>query len=305
MSGLRRHVKQYFMYSGRDMLSQVAAGFMNPVNSCIIRIMTGGMKDKAEVFETVLDMSYSTRIVLGKHDITLITELLPNDRNAPKLVSFASNGYEKDKVIYKVRKDFSEDIDRKDASQLQRVLDAVHREAVEAVKAGEGIRKEPAEYLNALKSELGRKQPARALAIAKEAGRMHPDDPMILTHLGYLIAMVEKKYKTAIDACEKSVNIMPRRLPAGLDTEHKPLLYFHLTRVYQAAGNRQEAVRAVYRGIGFDTDNGVLHRELERLGVRRRPVVPFLGRGHFLNRMLGRLRHRILGPLESGTLEDI
>ena len=262
------------------------------------------MKDKAEVFKTVLDMSYSTRIVLGSHDITLVTEKMPFDNNAPKLVSFSTNGYEKDKVIYRVRKDFSDNIDPGDASALQRVMDMVHKEAIEAVKAGEGIRKEPAEYIRAMRAELGRKQSARALQIAREAIRMHPDDPLVLTYYGYLSALLEKDYKTAIDACEKAVTLLPRKLPEALGAAQKPLMYFHLTRVYSASGNRQEAVRAIYRGIAFDNENGVLHRELEKLGVRRRPVIPFIGRQNIVNRILGRLRHRVLGPPETGTIEE-
>ena len=52
---------------------------------------------------------------------------------------------------------------RNDDSVVQRVMDMVHKEAIEAVKAGEGIRKEPAEYIRAMRAELGRKQSARAL----------------------------------------------------------------------------------------------------------------------------------------------
>lgn len=266
--------------------------------------MEGGVRDRAEVFETILDMSYTTRIVVGRHDLTLITEKLPYDRNSPKLVSFESNAYEKDKVVYRVRKEFSEDIDIKDASQIQRVMDFVHKEAINELKAGKGIRKEAAAYLKAIKAEIKQKKYPKAFNIAKEAYQMHPGDPMILTYYGYLSGKVEKKFKTAVEACEKAINLLPRKLPSGLDSKHRPRLYFHLSRVYQAAGKRNEAVNSLYRGIGYDEENGILHKELERIGVRRRPVIPFMSRDNFLNIWLGKLRHRILGPKGAGLTED-
>jgi len=270
---------------------------------CIIKLMKGEHREKAEVLETVVDISHTTRVLLGRHDITVITEKLPYDMNAPRVVSFATNAYEKDRVIYKVRKDFTEDIDIRDASQLQRVIDMLHREALEGIKAGQNIRKEPGAYLKAIKS-AGRRNPTKALALAKEAYVMHPDDSMVLSYYGYLLAMVEKKYKSAADFCEKAITLHPRKLPPGLGSTQKPLLYFHLARVYHVSGNRNGAVKTIYRGIGFDVEGGILHRELEKLGVRRRPVIPFLGRNNALNRLFGRLRHRIKGPPEPGTIEE-
>lgn len=266
--------------------------------------MEGGVKVRAEVFETILDMSYTTRMVVGRHDLTLITEKLPYDKNSPKLVSFESNAYEKDRVVFSIRKEFTEDIDIKDASQLQRVLDFVHKEAINELKSGKGIRKEAAVYLKAIKLEIKQKQYSKALKLARESFQMHPSDPMVLTYYGYLSGIVEKKYKVAVEACEKAINLLPRKLPSGLDSKQRPLLYFHLTRVYQAMGNRNDAVNAIYRGIGYDEENGILHRELERIGVRRRSVIPFLGRNNFLNVWLGKIRHKILGPKDAGLTEE-
>lgn len=260
--------------------------------------------DDARVAQTVLDISYTTGVTVGKQEITVITEKLPHDKNAPKLVSFSTHGYMKDRVVYKVRKDYTEDIDIMDASQLQRIIEAQHKHAIEEIKGGKAIRREPSEYLKAIRTMIKKRDLKRALAIAAEARDVHPDDPLVLTHYGYLLAMVEKKHKSALEACEKAITLLPRKMPSGLEHSQKPLLYWHLTRVYQSAGNRNGAVQAIYRGIGFDREGGILHKELERIGVRRRPVIPFLGRSSLINRFLGMIRHRLLGPPDQGFLEE-
>lgn len=257
-----------------------------------------------EVFDTVVDISHTTRVLIDRRDVTVITEKMPFDKTSPKIVSFATNGYEKDRVIYTLRKDFAADIDIKDAFQLQRIIDKLHREAIEEIKAGKDTRKEPVAYLQAIKAELDHKNTSRALQVAKEAYDLHPDDPIVLSYYGYLKAMVNSDFASALGICERAISLHPRKLPAGLGSSQKPLLYFHLTRVLLASGNRDEAVHAIYRGIGFDVEGGILHRELERLGIRRRPVIPFFGRDNALNRLLGRLRHRVAGPSDTDVLED-
>jgi hypothetical protein len=44
-------------------------------------------------------------------------------------------------------------------------------------------------------------------------------------------------------------------------------------------------------GIHYEPGDVRLNRMLGKLGIRRSPVLPFLGRANPLNRSLGRLRH--------------
>jgi hypothetical protein len=39
---------------------------------------------------------------------------------------------------------------------------------------------------------------------------------------------------------------------------------------------------------------------LHKFGVRRGPMIPFMGRSNSINRILGKCRHRLLGPKRTG-----
>lgn len=78
---------------------------------------------------------------------------------------------------------------------------------------------------------------------------------------------------------------------------YNPDLYLSLARIYLAFDCRAEAVRYLRRGLMVDPENERLRRKLADLGVRRRPAIRFLPRGHLINRMLGRLQARMTGPV--------
>jgi tetratricopeptide (TPR) repeat protein len=77
---------------------------------------------------------------------------------------------------------------------------------------------------------------------------------------------------------------------------YNPDLYLNLSRIYLAFDFRGEAIRFLRRGLMVDPDNERVQRRLSELGIRRRPTIRFLPRSHTLNRMLGRVQARMLGP---------
>ncbi|MBW2280952.1 MAG: hypothetical protein JRG76_15405 [Deltaproteobacteria bacterium] len=77
---------------------------------------------------------------------------------------------------------------------------------------------------------------------------------------------------------------------------YNPDLYLNLARIYLAFDFKAEAVRYLRRGLMVDPESERLGRKLAELGVRRRPAIRFLPRGHALNRLMGRLQARLLGP---------
>jgi predicted Zn-dependent protease len=73
-------------------------------------------------------------------------------------------------------------------------------------------------------------------------------------------------------------------------------LYVNLSRIYLAFDMKADAIRFLRRGLMVEPDNRRIQRRLAQLGVRRRPPLRFLPRGHRLNRFLGRVQARMLGP---------
>ena len=80
-------------------------------------------------------------------------------------------------------------------------------------------------------------------------------------------------------------------------------LYMNLARIYAVFGFKAEAIRHLKRGLMVDPENRGLRDTLASYGVRRRPPLRFLPRGHVVNRFLGRIHARIAGgsgPISAG-----
>lgn len=108
-----------------------------------------------------------------------------------------------------------------------------------------------------------------------------------LSFLGVSEARGQRDWAAATDHCKAALSL--RRTEAQF--------YLNLAEVYLAAGRREDAVAALDNGLIYLSDDARIRRARARLGKRRSSVLPFLERGHFLNRSLGKLRQRLLAIL--------
>jgi len=74
--------------------------------------------------------------------------------------------------------------------------------------------------------------------------------------------------------------------------------HLNLAEVYSLAGLREMSLYKLDYALGLFGDDPRLKRARSKIEKRRTPVLPFFGREHFLNRKLGKLRHRILKDAE-------
>jgi tetratricopeptide (TPR) repeat protein len=102
-----------------------------------------------------------------------------------------------------------------------------------------------------------------------------------LSYFGLCIALVQKKYKDAIDLCKRALEL------EFYNAEH----YINFMKVYVAAGNRKKALETVEAGLRLHPEDQALLQARRSLGVRARPAVPFLGRSNPINVSLGQARH--------------
>jgi tetratricopeptide (TPR) repeat protein len=102
-----------------------------------------------------------------------------------------------------------------------------------------------------------------------------------LSFFGLCMALIEKKYKPAIDLCKRAIELQ------FYNSDH----YANLSRVYLAAGNRKKALETVEAGLKLDSDHEGLVEARRLVGVRSKPAVPFLDRTHPINVSLGQSRH--------------
>lgn len=139
------------------------------------------------------------------------------------------------------------------AEALRRGIDAVRRE----------------EYLLGL----------TLLTDAYSGKEMPPADG--LSYYGLCLALVQKKFKPAVDLCRKAIELQ----------FYHPEHYANLARVYMAAENRKKALAAIDEGLRVLPDDESLVELRVELGRRKKPVIPFLPRDNALNVALGRARH--------------
>ena len=130
-------------------------------------------------------------------------------------------------------------------------------------------------------------QSAEALEYLRHAAEMKQQNPYYLSFLGVSVARAQRKWAAAVKLCETAVSL--RRTDAQL--------YLNLAEVYVSAGRRDDAVAVLESGLVYIRADARISRARADLGKRCSPVLPFLERGNFLNRSLGKLRHRVLGRL--------
>jgi tetratricopeptide (TPR) repeat protein len=129
----------------------------------------------------------------------------------------------------------------------------------------------------------------RALTMFLEIyGSEEPPSPMLssktatgLSHFGLCLAMMQRKFKPAIDLCKLAIELQ------FYNADH----YANLARVYVAAGNRKKAIDAIEQGLKSHAADETLLEVRRQLGVRAKPPVPFLDRAHPINVTLGQARH--------------
>jgi hypothetical protein len=108
---------------------------------------------------------------------------------------------------------------------------------------------------------------------------------LVYGYLGYGVARYQRRIRDGLKLCEHAVKIQ----------YYEPENHLHLARTRLLAGDRRAAVSSLARGLKLDPAHRGLRELREEIGVRRRPVIPFLSRDNFLNILLGRLRHSAAG----------
>jgi tetratricopeptide (TPR) repeat protein len=114
------------------------------------------------------------------------------------------------------------------------------------------------------------------LSEAYRSGRVA--SPEGLSYYGLCLALVERKYKNAIDFCKKAIELQ----------FYNPYHYANLCRVYMAAGARRRAFEILQEGLRVMPEEEMLLTLRGEFGLRARPPLPFLARNNPLNEMIGK-----------------
>ena len=120
-----------------------------------------------------------------------------------------------------------------------------------------------------------------AMLAFKRALELKPAVPRYMSYYGLCWAMTVKGSPEAVLLCRRAVE----------KSMVSPDLYCNLGKVYLIKGDRRKAYQAFLQGLSVDGDHRELLYEIRRMGLRQRPLLPFLSRAHFLNHLAGKLRH--------------
>lgn len=103
------------------------------------------------------------------------------------------------------------------------------------------------------------------------------ESALVSSYLGYCLAKEKKDFDQAVMLCQRAIELEPSNA----------LHYLNMARVLTTMERKGHALKILRRGLQVQRHPQLL-QELRRLGLRRRPVFPFLKREHPMNIHLGR-----------------
>ena len=106
--------------------------------------------------------------------------------------------------------------------------------------------------------------------------------PGATSYYALCLAEVERDYDRAVSLC----------LLAAEREFYNPDVYFNLGRIFLLKGQKVYAIKSFKKGLQFGTNHAELVNAIKKLGSRRKPIVPFLPRHHFINKFLGMFIYR-------------
>jgi tetratricopeptide (TPR) repeat protein len=125
----------------------------------------------------------------------------------------------------------------------------------------------------------GRYYKAKALFEADSDYMRYPD---AMSAYALCIAAVDRDYEGAKKLCMNALKH---------DTYNADI-YHNLGRIFLIGNRKDLALKAFQKGLKLDRSHMGIMKETCTLGLRRRPVVPFLSRRNVINRILGVITYR-------------
>lgn len=226
----------------------------------------------------------NTVVVNGKKYLVL-TENLPGEHLITTRIYLGGTILSAKKVDYKKIMN-THDPEKK----IRDLMQSEHEQAFSMLGMEKTKEEETTVYY--VKKLLKRKKYESALKLVTAALEQYPDEPILLSYYGYLEALVNKNYTRGINTCLKAREMVLEKAISGRDF-FNPVLYLNLGRVYRAAGSKEDAFEALRMGLIFGNENEDLLCELRELGMRKKPIVPFLQRSNPVNKYLGKLLHNV------------
>jgi tetratricopeptide (TPR) repeat protein len=246
------------------------------------------MSDEKIHIKIEKDQQFTSKITIN--DITYIIHTEEKGGNSSQLYSRV---YLKGRIIYEKESDFSH-LTKLDNFQqkLSNFMTQMHKSAINEFhnKLKKSHKKE-SDYINLSKHFLEKGQDKKAFDLIKEGKESFPDNPVLLSFYGFLYSYINKKPKEGIKICREAISKLDGD-PSISNEFLYPILYMNLGKAYLGANRRKEAIKAFNKGLKSDPTNTDIFIEMEKIGRRKKSVLPFLKRSNPINKQLGVLVRR-------------
>jgi tetratricopeptide (TPR) repeat protein len=108
------------------------------------------------------------------------------------------------------------------------------------------------------------------------------EDPLVGSFYAFCIAKERGEFQKAISICDASISKEPGN----------SLHYLNLGKIYLLKKDNKEAIDIFRRGLNCE-ENRQIAEELNKLGTRKPPLIPFLKRSNIINKYLGLILGRL------------
>jgi len=250
---------------------------------------------------------FSTRIDLNGETYVIDSEDLGIQN--PHIIIRA---YQEGKIIYSHKINYKDILNKPDFNKrLSDLLKEQQQIAIEALKKKKIARKRThkeddieekesfltqkrtyKDYINEVEALIRTNSRKEAFEILIEALAHYPNNPTLISYRGYLEALVNRQYAEGIKICRQSFKILKDQMSL-VEGFFLPVLHLNLGRTYLIGRKKKEAYFSFQKGFEIDKKNEDILKELEKLGVRRKPFFPFLRRNNPLNKYMGILTYEL------------
>jgi tetratricopeptide (TPR) repeat protein len=108
------------------------------------------------------------------------------------------------------------------------------------------------------------------------------DDPLISSFFAFCVAKERGEIRKAISLCNTAIKKEPE------NSFH----YLNLGKIYLLKKDKNEAINTFRKGLHYENNQQIVD-ELNRLGTRDSPIIPFLKRSNIINKYLGMILSRL------------
>ncbi|MDC4223818.1 MAG: tetratricopeptide repeat protein [Candidatus Manganitrophus sp.] len=101
--------------------------------------------------------------------------------------------------------------------------------------------------------------------------------PVLFSALGVCYAMARNNIMSGLTYCQRAISM----------DQFQPNFYYNLGLIYLKTGDKKKALSIFRKGLKLNPEHSGIWSQISQLGFRKRPVLSFLPRQHFLNKYLG------------------